>query len=76
MFSRVRVLAAPVVEKSGRCSLRPTPKERLMAYIEGAYEVRPGNRRVVHHAVNLLDTTGAARRLLKREEERKNEAGH
>ncbi len=35
------------------------------------YEVRPGNTRVVHHALNFIDTTGAARRLLKREEERK-----
>ena len=35
-----------------------------------AYEVRPGNRRVVHHTLQLLDTRGRARRLEKRERER------
>ncbi len=35
-----------------------------------AYEFRPGNTRVVHHALHFFDTTGAARRLLKKEEDR------
>lgn len=30
-----------------------------------AYEVRPGNPRVVHHTLNFIDTTGAGRKLEK-----------
>lgn len=35
------------------------PKERYLR----AIEIRPGNRRVVHHAVGILDTSGKAREL-------------
>lgn len=39
-------------------------------YVVG-YEVRPGNKRVVHHTLNFIDRTGAARKLEKDERERK-----
>jgi peroxiredoxin len=35
-----------------------------------AVEVRPGNPRVVHHTLNFIDTTGAARKLEQKEKER------
>lgn len=40
-----------------------------------AYEVRPGNPRIVHHTLNFLDTTGQGRKLLEKEKERKRDAG-
>lgn len=36
-----------------------------------AIEVRPGNRRVVHHALLFVDTTGSGRKLEEREKDRK-----
>lgn len=44
-----------------RCFVMPTnfPADRYVA----AMEVRPGNRRVVHHAMGYVDTSGDARRL-------------
>jgi peroxiredoxin len=35
-----------------------------------AIEVRPGNKRVVHHTINYIDTTGQGRKLEQREQER------
>jgi hypothetical protein len=44
LFSRSPEFAALLVEKSLLLQLAAyTEKERLMAYIEGAYEVRPGD---------------------------------
>src|SRR5439155_22782261 len=40
-----------------------------------AYEVRPGNPRIVHHTLNFLDTTGQGRELLEKEKARKKDAG-
>ncbi len=36
-----------------------------------AYEVKPGNARAVHHALNYFDTTGRARKLEEKEAARK-----
>ena len=44
-----------------RCFVVPTNSQQD-AYVATA-EFRPGNRRVVHHAILYLDTTGAGRRL-------------
>jgi hypothetical protein len=44
-----------------RCFVLPTGLDRDV-YVSGA-EFRPGNRRVVHHALVFLDTTGRARRM-------------
>jgi peroxiredoxin len=45
-----------------------------------AYEVKPANPRVVHHALNFIDTTGAGRSLEKRaqgkEAKQKSETGY
>jgi hypothetical protein len=51
-----------------RCFVLPTdlPEDKYVI----AYEVRPGNRRVVHHTLHLLDTRGRARRMERREQER------
>jgi peroxiredoxin len=51
-----------------RCFVVPTglTEDRYVA----AVEVRPGNPRIVHHTLHLVDTYGAGRRLLKREQER------
>jgi thiol-disulfide isomerase/thioredoxin len=38
-----------------------------------AVEVRPGNRRVVHHSLNFFDTSGKARSLEKKAHEKKEE---
>ena len=35
-----------------------------------AFEVLPGNKRVVHHTLNIIDTTGAARRVQEAEAKR------
>jgi peroxiredoxin len=35
-----------------------------------AVEVRPGNKRIVHHTLNYIDTTGQARKLEQKEQER------
>jgi thiol-disulfide isomerase/thioredoxin len=44
-----------------RCVVLPTglTEDRFVV----GFEVRPGNPRVVHHAVNYFDTTGTARKL-------------
>src|SRR5262249_20363132 len=39
-----------------------------------AIEVRPSNKRVVHHTVNVVDTTGQARKLFDAEKEREKKA--
>jgi AhpC/TSA family len=39
-----------------------------------AFQVRPGNPRVVHHTLNFIDTTGAARALEQKERDRNKEA--
>ncbi len=44
-----------------RCFVMPTNLEHDV-YVSGT-EFRPGNRRVVHHAILYLDTSGAGRRL-------------
>jgi peroxiredoxin len=51
-----------------RCFVLPTglTEDRYVV----AYEVRPGNPRIVHHALNLLDTRGTARKRLAEEENR------
>jgi peroxiredoxin len=51
-----------------RCFVLPTdlPEDKYIV----AYEVRPGNARVVHHTLNFIDTTGQARRLEARAQER------
>jgi len=40
-----------------------------------AYEVKPGNPRIVHHTINYFDTTGKGRELEKAEKDRKKEPG-
>jgi hypothetical protein len=40
-----------------------------------ALEVRPGNKRVVHHTLNFFDRSGHGRELEKKERERKKKAG-
>ncbi len=51
-----------------RCFVFPTnfKEDKFIA----AYEVRPGNRRVVHHTVHFLDTKGRGRRLQERFQKR------
>ncbi|MER3442226.1 MAG: hypothetical protein C4296_12780 [Gemmataceae bacterium] len=51
-----------------RCFVFPThlPEDKFVR----AVEVRPGNPRVVHHTVHLLDTRGVARRLEEAERKR------
>ena len=46
-----------------------SPKLKEDKYVV-AYEVRPGNPRVVHHTLHLLDDRGRARRLEERERNR------
>jgi peroxiredoxin len=38
-----------------------------------AIEVKPGNRRVVHHTLNFIDTTGQARKLEEKELQKEND---
>jgi peroxiredoxin len=40
-----------------------------------ALEVRPGNKRVVHHTLNFFDTTGQGRKLQEKEKARAKKAG-
>jgi peroxiredoxin len=42
------------------------PEDRYLS----AFEVRPGNKRVVHHTLNLVDTTGKGRKILEAEQKR------
>ena len=55
-----------------RCFVLPTglTEDKMIV----AYQVRPGNPRVVHHSINFFDTTGRARALEKKEKERKRAA--
>jgi mono/diheme cytochrome c family protein len=39
-----------------------------------AYEVRPGNRRVVHHTLNFIDTSGRGRAMEKEQQEKDKDA--
>jgi peroxiredoxin len=48
-----------------RCFVLPTGLTEDKYIV--AYEVKPGNAAVVHHALNFFDTTGNARKLLDRE---------
>jgi peroxiredoxin len=56
-----------------RCYVLPTnlPEDRYVT----AFEVRPGNRRVVHHTLQFIDTLGQARKLERAEREREKKAG-
>ena len=51
-----------------RCFVLPTNllEDRYVT----AYEVRPGNKRVVHHTLNVYDGTGKARELERQQRER------
>jgi len=51
-----------------RCFVLPTGLDEDKFVV--AYEVKPGNRRVVHHTLHFLDTKRRARRLEQREQER------
>jgi hypothetical protein len=55
-----------------RCFVIPTSEneERFLS----AVDIRPGNRRIVHHVILFLDTTGAARR--KEKENRDGQPGY
>jgi len=56
-----------------RCFVLPTRLGRDVHVT--AVEVRPGNRRVVHHAVLFFDRKGQGRRLERREQERPRKGG-
>ncbi len=51
-----------------RCFVLPTglTEDKMIV----AYQVRPGNPRIVHHSINFFDTTGQARERDKKERER------
>jgi peroxiredoxin len=51
-----------------RCFVLPTglTEDKFVT----AVELRPGNRRIVHHALNFFDTSGTARGLEKKEKEK------
>jgi mono/diheme cytochrome c family protein/peroxiredoxin len=51
-----------------RCFVLPTNLDEDK-YVT-AVEVRPGNPRIVHHALNFIDTTGAGRKLEQAEKDR------
>jgi peroxiredoxin len=51
-----------------RCFVLPTGLTEDKSII--AYEVKPGNAAVVHHALNFFDTTGNARKLIEKEKGR------
>jgi len=55
-----------------RCVVMPTnlTEDKFVM----AYEVRPSNRRVVHHTLNFIDTTGQGRKLEDKEKERNKKA--
>jgi hypothetical protein len=56
-----------------RCYVLPTGLTEDRYVI--AYEVRPGNRRVVHHTLNFIDTAGRGRALEHEQQEKDAEAG-
>ncbi|MBY0230692.1 MAG: redoxin domain-containing protein [Gemmataceae bacterium] len=56
-----------------RCFVLPTGLTEDKHVV--AVEVRPGNKRVVHHSLNFFDTSGSARELEREEKERKKKDG-
>jgi peroxiredoxin len=70
-----------VVEMPGDFEIGPTGPDHFRAVVMPtgltedkvivAYEVKPGNPRIVHHTINYFDTTGKARELEKAEQNRK-----
>src|SRR5262249_944008 len=56
-----------------RCFALPTGLNEDRFVI--AYEVRPGNTKIVHHTLNFYDATGTARRLEQQAHEREKRAG-
>jgi peroxiredoxin len=52
-----------------RCFVLPTGLTEDKYVV--AYEVKPGNAKVVHHTLNYFDTTGKARKLEAKERDRK-----
>jgi thiol-disulfide isomerase/thioredoxin/mono/diheme cytochrome c family protein len=51
-----------------RCFVLPTGLTEDKYIV--AVEVRPGNKRIVHHTLNFFDTTGQARKLAQKEKDR------
>jgi hypothetical protein len=51
-----------------RCFVLPTGLTEDKSVV--AYEVRPGNPRVVHHTLNFIDTLGRGRKLEQKEKDR------
>ncbi len=74
-----------IVEMPAKFHLGPTGPDHFRAVVMPtglnvdkmivAYEVKPGNPRIVHHTVNYFDTTGTARQMEKAEADRKKAAG-
>ena len=72
-----------VVEMPDEFHLGPTGPDHFRAVVMKAglpedkmivaYEVKPGNPRIVHHTINYFDTTGNARKLEEKEKNRKKE---
>ncbi|HEY1377044.1 MAG TPA: hypothetical protein VGF55_09630, partial [Gemmataceae bacterium] len=55
-----------------RCFVLPTGLTQDIYVV--AYEVRPGNRRVVHHTLNFIDASGRGRALEKEQQEKDKDA--
>jgi peroxiredoxin len=51
-----------------RCFVMPTGLKEEKYVV--AVEVRPGNKRIVHHSLNFFDTSGQARKLQQKEKDR------
>jgi peroxiredoxin len=62
------MIVGPTGSDLFRCFVFPTNQTEDKFVV--AYEVRPGNRRVVHHTFHFLDTKGRGRRLEERAQER------
>jgi peroxiredoxin len=56
-----------------RCFLLPTGLTEDKEVV--AVEVRPGNKRIVHHTLNFFDLTGQGRELAKKEQDRTKKPG-
>ncbi len=56
-----------------RCFVLPTGLTEDKEVV--AVEVRPGNKRIVHHTLNFFDTTGQARELAQKEKDRTKKPG-
>jgi peroxiredoxin len=67
------VVVGPSGRDLFRCLVLPTnlPEDKIVV----AFEVRPGNPRVLHHTLNFIDRTGTARELEKKEKERGRKPG-